>query len=184
MERGKVSVSARGARKPKSKFAAASQAFCFSEFVIFEGKGFLALTQAEPVKFFHRLQGDFDMYCAAAFFAEMLDAMILPGMPAEPALRLMYRTLSLMVSGAVPPDLAAAVFQVKFFQLEGLAPEETICTDKGARDALNYILSSEINKSFDFRLSERSLKELGAAVGEFRAANVDIVFKSLTLNQQ
>jgi len=130
-EHGKINLSVRGARKPGSKFLAAIQPFCLSEFVVFVGKGFYSVTQAHLLENFYELRTDFDSLCHAAFFAEMTDKLIYPEMPASDVLALLYRTLFALSKQTVPPKLASAVFQFKFLQLEGYSPETEKCSGCG-----------------------------------------------------
>ena len=44
---GRVLLSARGAKNAKSKLLAATQLFCYADFVVYTGKGFTSVTQAE-----------------------------------------------------------------------------------------------------------------------------------------
>jgi len=133
--RGKISVSARGARKPGSKFLSAAQPFCLADFVIYAGNGFYAAAQIDLIESFYKLRDDYDMYRYASFFAEMTDKMILPDMPAENALVLLATTFYAIVRGAAPLPLISAAFQFKFLQLEGYAPETGKCAVCGGREA-------------------------------------------------
>lgn len=143
-ERGRVNVNARGASKPNSKLAASSQPFCYSEFIIFEGKGFLSLTQADIVESFYNIHQDFDKYCYAAFALEYLERLILPetqSSESDAALQLILRTLNYISKGAMPPQLAASVFELKLLQMQGLAPQPNICAICGTQ-----IFESEHNQ--------------------------------------
>ena len=53
---GRVLLSARGARRAKSKLLAATQLFCYADFVVYEGRGFYSVTQAELKKSFYGLR--------------------------------------------------------------------------------------------------------------------------------
>ena len=53
---GRVLLSARGARRAKSKLLAATQLFCYADFVVYEGKGFYSVTQAELKNSFYGLR--------------------------------------------------------------------------------------------------------------------------------
>lgn len=143
-ERGRVIVNARGASKPNSKLAACTQPFCYSEFVIFEGKGFLSLTQADIIESFYNIHEDFDKYCYAAFALEYLERLILPetqSSESTAALQLILRTLLLIHKGTMPPQLAAIVFELKLLQMQGLAPQPNICAICG-----EHIFESKLSK--------------------------------------
>ena len=127
-EHGKLNLSVRGARKTGSKFLAATQPFCLSEFVVFVGKGFYSVTQAHLIENFYELRTDYSLLCHASFFAELTDKLIYPEMPASDVLALLFRTLSAVAKRSVSIKLASAIFQFKFLQLEGYAPETEKCS--------------------------------------------------------
>lgn len=125
---GKVTVFAKGANNPKSKFGASAQLFALSEFVIFEGRGFLSLTQCECIENFHAVRNGFEALCYASHILELLDKTLLPGMDSGAALRLACLSLRALAGGK-PPGLAAAAFELKLLQAEGLTPVTGFCAE-------------------------------------------------------
>ena len=184
LENGKLSLSAKGARKPKSKFLAACQPFSLSEFVIFEGNGFLSVAQADLRENYFSMLGDFEVYKHAAFMAEMTEKLVFPGSDARDALRLLIAAFRAM-HVKCDPKLCSAVFRLKFLQQEGLAPETAEDFDMRLNDtviyALNYILNNDIDKIFAFGLEKKHLDLLYNAISEFMERHIDIKFKSLSL---
>ena len=70
---GRVLLSARGARKAKSKLLAAAQLFCYADFVAYEGRGFYSVTQAELLNSFYALRTDMEKLAEAVYLAELTD---------------------------------------------------------------------------------------------------------------
>ena len=70
---GRVLLSARGARKAKSKLLAAAQLFCYADFVAYEGRGFYSVTQAELLNSFYALRTDMEKLEEAVYLAELTD---------------------------------------------------------------------------------------------------------------
>ena len=70
---GRVLLSARGARRAKSKLLAATQLFCYADFVVYEGKGFYSVTQAELKNSFYGLRLDMDKFSEAMYLAELTE---------------------------------------------------------------------------------------------------------------
>ena len=64
---GRVVLSARGARKANSRLLAATQLFCYADFVVHEGNGFTSINQAELQKSFYDLRTDIDKFSEAMF---------------------------------------------------------------------------------------------------------------------
>jgi len=126
-EHGKLTASVRGARKPKSKLAAATQTFTYGEYVLLEGNGFFSLTQAAVLESFHGLRKRYETYCRAMYFLELADGMLLRDMAAREPLRLLLRGLQALARGMPHEELAAAVFTYKFLQAEGYSPCMDFC---------------------------------------------------------
>jgi DNA repair protein RecO (recombination protein O) len=129
--RGRVTVFAKGARKPKSKFFAGTQLFCYSEFILFEGNGFLSLSQADVICNFYRLTSDYEKFLSAAYFLELAGKMILPSMPAADALFLLIKALNALSKDLMDKRLVRSVFEIKFMQMEGYSPQLDECIHCG-----------------------------------------------------
>ena len=126
--RGKLTVSVRGARKPKSKLGGATQLFAYGEYILLEKDGYFSLTQAETLESFHTVRSNFDAFCQAAYFAEMADGMLLQGMSSHEPLRLLLRGLQALARGVPDPGLVGAMYTYKLMQIEGLSPNLDDCT--------------------------------------------------------
>ena len=59
-ERGKISAFARGARKPGSRLAAATNLFAFGTFRLYAGKNSYTVTEAEISNYFENLMTDYE----------------------------------------------------------------------------------------------------------------------------
>ncbi|MDR1706117.1 MAG: DNA repair protein RecO [Clostridiales bacterium] len=127
LERGRTTVLAKGAGNPASKFHASAQLMAFSEFVMYEGSGFMTVAQATLTENFYRARTDLERLCCASHVIEIAEKVIMQGMDCRDALRLIYLTLRKIAGGDVNPRLAAAVFEIKFYQLEGFAPAAGRC---------------------------------------------------------
>ena len=125
---GKLSVSARGARKQGSKFLAGTQSFTYADFVIYDGGKFYAMSQIDIIEGFYGLLNDYDKLCYANYFLELCDKVIIPGAECDEVLLLLIKTLSSLSKDRVSPEFAARVFELKFLQLNGYSPELEICS--------------------------------------------------------
>jgi len=207
-ERGKVVVSAKGAQNAKSKLAAVTQPFSCCEFQIYQGEGFLSLSQGTIIEGFHSISAELERFYTASYMLELTDAIILPEMPAQYALQLLYLSLKKLTAGT-NHNLIRAVFEFKLLQNEGFTPITEICSTCLAElplthfggngtlcptcaqsqpstpislpclNVIEYILNSEIKQLFSFSISDDIISELSTAATVFRQENVDIVFKSL-----
>ena len=80
---GRVLLSARGARRAKSKLLAATQLFCYADFVVYEGRGFYSVTQAELKNSFYGLRLDMDKFSEGMYLAELTEAVITEEAPQQ-----------------------------------------------------------------------------------------------------
>jgi DNA repair protein RecO (recombination protein O) len=208
-EYGRLSVSVRGARRPKSKFMAGAQLFTYSDFVIYNGKSFYAMAQMDMIENFYALRADYAKLCYGHYFLELCEKTILENTPCDDILFLLVRCLSVLARGLCDPSLAARIFEFKFFQLYGLAPEAECCSVCGAQRAermffgpdglvcekcrpssyipissaalyaIRYIYASPVNRLFQFTLADAPLLELKKAARLFLSRHFDISLKSL-----
>jgi DNA repair protein RecO (recombination protein O) len=126
-EKGRITVYARGARKPRSKFMAAAQIFTYSDFILAQGKGFYSLCQADVIESFYNLRTDYDRLCAAHSIAETCEATLLENSDCDTLLLLVLKSLSNLTKGKLPPTQIKSVFLTRFFDFYGLRPHSDEC---------------------------------------------------------
>jgi len=190
---GRIMVYARGARKPKSKFLAASQLLTYGDFVVADGRQFYSMAQAEVIENFYPIRQDYDLLCHAAYLLEICEKAVPANTPCDELLRLLLKSLQHISLQNISSKQAAAVFLFRFFLFYGLAPEMEHCAvcggdladsnlfcDEGmicrncnkknrmivsnaARHSLRHILQNDLNQSFLFRIEDTALKELSQA---------------------
>ena len=73
LEKGKILVKARGIKKPKSKFKAFCQSFCFADFELVASNGGFILTGVNEIENFYNLTTDIDKFNYAFCVLELLD---------------------------------------------------------------------------------------------------------------
>jgi len=130
-EHGKVSVSAKGARKTNSKFLSAAQLFCYADFVVYSGKGFRSLASAQPIESFFGISADYEKLCAGAYVLELAEKILLENENCDGILYLLLLTLKNLEKGAHGPEIIKSVFELKFLQLNGYSPEVSVCAECG-----------------------------------------------------
>ena len=130
-ERGKLTASARGARKPKSKLAAATQLFAYGEYIILEKDGFYSLTQAEALESFYAVRTKLESFCHGTYFLELADCILLREMQVREPLRLLLRGLQALARGVPDAGLVSAMFTYKLLQMEGFSPGMEACAGCG-----------------------------------------------------
>ena len=135
-DHGKLNVSVRGAKKPGSKFLAAVQPFCLSNFVVYHEKkqnnSFYSAAQADLINNFYGIREDYDAFCYASFISELTDKLYYPEIHPRDTFELLFRTFSAISKGKTPPKLAASVYQLRVLGYEGFSPELDKCRVCGA----------------------------------------------------
>jgi DNA repair protein RecO (recombination protein O) len=207
---GKIIVTARGARKPHSKFMAGAQLFTYSDFIIYDGGRFYSVAQVDLIENFFALRDDYTRLCLAQYFVEVCDKTTPLNAPCDELLHLLIISLSALSKGGRSPYLIARAFEMKFFQFNGITPEITRCAECGgalarsirfgaegtvcecykrpavhvssaALAAFRYILSVELPDIFKFTVDPETLNEMKNALSLFFKAHFDVSINSLSM---
>ena len=134
---GRITAYARGARKVKSKFLAATQLFTYGDYVIADGRQFFSMSQAQIIESFYPIRQDYDKLCFAQYILEICEKTV-PGGSAsagsgsyggcDELLRLALKTLQHISGDSIQGLQAVQVFLFRFFLFSGLAPEMDLCS--------------------------------------------------------
>ena len=206
--RGKLTVSARGARKVKSKYLAAARPFCYADYTVYAGAGFNTLASADVIDNFFGVAEDYEKLCAGAYFLELAEKTVMEDMPCDDLLYLLLVTLKTLEKGTRPAEFIRCVFEIKFMQLCGYAPATEACAECGAEDgliffgaygavcgrcakehgaaqasagllkAVGYILESDIKNVYMFNTDDNTAAELKRAAKTLFNAHSDARLKS------
>ncbi len=141
-EMGKVNLHVKGAKSGKSKFLSATQLFCYSDFVVYEGKGFFSVTQAEVLESFYSIREDIIKLSYSAYILEFVEKTMFEGMREEEVLKLLLYTLTVISKANYDVLLAVSIFEIKYLQLMGLWGEIGLCGNCG-RDLQIYYFTPQ-----------------------------------------
>lgn len=144
-EHGKMLLSANGARNSKSKLLAATQLFCYSDFMVEERKAFRSITQAELLESFYPMRQDIIKLSYGAYILELVDKTIMDNMECNELLELIIRTFQVLSKSEYSVKLAVRIFEIKFLQLTGFMPDISQCNQcaKSIAECKKVILLSE-----------------------------------------
>jgi len=131
-EHGKLTVTARGCRRPKSALLAGSQPFCYGEYLLKRINGVLVVSQCSLLESFYDLRTDYDRLDAAAAALRCSEEVMQKGQPAKELFALLYHALAFLSYGSAPPVDTLICFLVKFLHLAGYGPATTRCANCGA----------------------------------------------------
>ena len=207
---GKILVSARGARKPRSKFLASAQLFTYSDYKLFDGGLFYAVAQTEVIESFFALRSDYTRLCLAQYFIEVCDKTTPFHAPCDDLLHLLIISLSALAKGLRSPYLIAPAFDMRFFHVNGIAPETGCCAECGgpltdivrfgpegtvcgcysrpaiiispaALFAVRYVLTADLADIFKFNAGREVLSEMNNAGKLFFRHHYNAVINSLEM---
>lgn len=121
-QRGRITVFARGARRPGNSFSACTQSFTFAVFTLYEGREAYTLKSADQTRFFEELRDDPVRACYGIYFCEMASNCAREGMDEEELMKLLYLALSALAKNVIDARLVRAVFELRCIAEFGEAP--------------------------------------------------------------
>ena len=127
-EVGKISVLAKGAMGPKSKYAALTQLFSLVELVVTKGRTFYYIKEGRLIESFYDLRLSLERLSYAALMAEVADTLCLDGQENKNLLTLLYRALKKeMTQEEGKESLPADVFLLRALADNGFYPSLDEC---------------------------------------------------------
>ncbi len=182
-ERGKVAAFARGARKPNSRLAAATNPFCFGTYKLYVGRDSYTVAEAEIQNYFEELMTDYEGAYYGMYFAEIADYYTRENNDEREMLKLLYQSLRALTRPSLPKRLVKCVYELKAIAVNGEFPG--IPADRELMEstayALRYIEESPIGKLYTFAVSDAVLEELEDVSETYRRRFMDRSFKSLEI---
>jgi DNA repair protein RecO (recombination protein O) len=133
-DEGKLTASARGAKRKNSRMAPCAQPLAFSDMTLLKNRDRWTLTEAQGIEFFPGLCGDITLLALGTYFAELLEAVSDEDSPVGGILPLGLNALYVLSEGAKPPELVKAAFELRLMCLAGFAPSLDACPVCGTRD--------------------------------------------------
>lgn len=128
MERGKVDVVLRGARKPKSPLLPAGEVFTLGEFVLYKGRGHEMATAFTLLDAYYPLRQDYNRLSFASLTLKAADGVAQKEAPEEHLFILLARTLARLAYGKKSPEEVTAAFLWHLCGIEGFRPDTAFCT--------------------------------------------------------
>lgn len=138
LDRGRLSVIARGARRKGSRVAAACQLLAYSEMTLYERGRWTMLDAADTIELFDGLRQDLTALSLAAYFAELTEA-VSDGSGGD-VLPLLLNALYALSALKKPPQLVKPAFQFRLMALAGYEPMADGCALCGAPQPENSML--------------------------------------------
>ncbi|MBI3259396.1 MAG: DNA repair protein RecO [Ignavibacteriae bacterium] len=135
LQHGKLSLIAKGARNPKSKFGASLEALNHSTLTIYKKsqRDLHLLSKAETTVPLRRLAEDYDRLTIGLAIAELVSVTQELEEVNAPIFRLLASTLELLNSASGNEYALLVAFQIRLAEIMGFAPNFLICFETGER---------------------------------------------------
>ena len=139
-DEGRITVSAKGARRKGSKTAAATQLLAFSEMTLLQSRGRWTLTEANCIELFQGLRDDIELLSLGSYFAEILESVSDEDVPSPEILSAGLNALYALSTGMKAPELVKAAFEMRIMRLSGFSPLLDECSKCGRADIVEPVL--------------------------------------------
>lgn len=126
-EHGLMTLKARGVRSRSSRLKGACQLLAYSEFTVFENRGFHTIDEANAIQMFPELRTDIELLSLASYFAQVAEVLSQEDMPNPELLSLTLNALYALCRRLCTPELVKAAFELRAACLGGYTPELSGC---------------------------------------------------------
>ena len=134
-DHGLMTLKARGVRSRSSRLKGACQLLAYSEFTIFENRGFHTIDEANAIEMFPELRTDIELLSLASYFAQVTEVLSQEDMPNPELLSLTLNAQYALCKKLCPPELVKAAFELRAACLSGYTPEVSGCAVCGNPEA-------------------------------------------------
>lgn len=182
LERGKVTVYARGARKQNSNLLGVSREFLYGKFQIFEGRSSLLLNSAKIINYFDALIKEMEQTLFGSYFLELTDYYTREYMPDVETLKLLYVALLAIQNPGIDNKLVRRVFELRIMAVNGDFEELSGShISSTVQYTWEYVIRTPVEKLFTFVLSEEVFEEFDKVVDYVFKKNIRITLKALDI---
>ena len=126
-EHGLMTLKARGVRSRSSRLKGACQLLAYSEFTLFENRGFHTIDEANAIQMFPELRTDIELLSLASYFAQVAEVLSQEDMPTPELLSLTLNAFYALCRRLCTPELVKAAFELRAACLGGYTPELSGC---------------------------------------------------------
>ena len=168
-ERGKITVFARGVRRPGSPFMAVGRPFVFGIFRLYEGRDAYNLQGAEISAYFQEFSEDMEGACYGSYFLEMAEYYSRENLDGTEILTLVYQSLRALLKKNIPNRLVRRIFELKMMVLNGEYTERpAFSVSDSACYTWEYVIAAPLTKLYTFTVTDEVMEEFGRCVDAAR----------------
>lgn len=126
-EEGKVTAIAKGARRPRGRYAAGAQVFTQIKASLFHGRNMDTLSQVEIVESFRMLREDLVRMAYGSYVCELMDEILKEKQRHESTYLLLLTTLHLLNEPDLDPEPHRRAYELKLLSMLGFRPSLEEC---------------------------------------------------------
>ena len=124
---GKLTVKARNLKRKNSPLFAPCQLLAYSEFTLFENRGFYTINEASSIELFHSLRSDLEKLSLGTYFVQAAEVVCQEDMPNPQLLPLVLNCLFALSKLHLNQSLVKSVFEIRIACLSGYTPDLSGC---------------------------------------------------------
>lgn len=126
-EEGKVQAIAKGARRPRNRYTAATQLFTQVKAALFHGRNMDTYSQVDIVESFRHLREDLVRMAYGTYVCELMDEMLKEKQRHEQTYLLLLTTLHLLNAEEIEPEPVLRSYELKLLSMLGFRPHLEDC---------------------------------------------------------
>jgi DNA repair protein RecO (recombination protein O) len=126
-EKGLVTAVANGSRTLKSRYLAASQLFCYSNYVLYKKSDKYWVKEVELIESFFDLRYKIERAALATYICDVINYTALANVPDVPLLRLTLNSIFATAQGKYPLQKIKAAFELRAAAILGFSPDIHSC---------------------------------------------------------
>lgn len=131
-DRGQLTLRARGVRSRSSRLKGACQLLAYSEFTVFDNRGYMTIDEAVPIELFMPLRSDIERLSLASYLVQVADVLSQEDEPNPALLSLCLNSLYALSKLGLPQEMVKGVFELRAACIAGYAPMLDGCCVCGA----------------------------------------------------
>lgn len=168
-DKGKKTISAKGARFPKSPFLAGTQPFCYCNFIIYDKRPIANLNQIEVIETFYNIRNDLTKLSYAAYFMELAENSIVEEESSNELLALTLKTLQTLNKTNGDIKLIARIYELRLMKILGYMPELYECVNCRQKIESRKYFDVYLGGTLCDKCKKASNKTLQLSLGTFSA---------------
>lgn len=143
-DRGQLTLRARGVRSRSSKLKGGCQLMAYSEFTVFENRGYMLVDEAVPIELFMPLRTDIERLALASYFTQVAEVLSQEDEPSAALLSLTLNSLYALSRNAKSWRLIKGAFELRAACLAGYEPVLYACSVCGNLEPDRFLVRDGI----------------------------------------